>query len=212
LYSKPKDTLNENKESDVSSKNTLTFNLRNLLKKYLKNSAFVRFVLDRVNTNKTAVRILSYIGLKPPLSGFDNLDVNLMPALKKYPEIISDCWEDTKAEFLQLKNMSDDMGIRLVIAVIPTVQSVEEKSFKHAISHSIYNEEDFELDKPYQLLDKFAQDHDMEMIIPVNLFRTMHNNGKMLYLKRDMHFSAAGHDLFARVIADYLIEKGVPLP
>lgn len=53
----------------------------------------------------------------------------------------------------------------------------------------------------------FAAANNIEMISPINAFCEMNKKGKPLYLKKDMHFNAEGHELFAKVIADYLLKS-----
>jgi hypothetical protein len=33
-------------------------------------------------------------------------------------------------------------------ALIPSVQSIDDRAFRHSIAYSVFNEKDFELDKP----------------------------------------------------------------
>lgn len=179
------------------------------LRKYLneriiQKSALCAFINDRINTNKSLVKFLAYLGIKPPLSGFAKLDINLAPALREYPNSLVENWEATKSELRQLKRITADLGIRLIIAVVPSVQSIQDKTFKHTIAFSVFETKDFDLDKPYRFLKEFAADENIEIVIPVSVFRQKHKEGRMLYLKRDMHFNAAGHELFASAIADYL--------
>ncbi len=191
--------------SKQSNTEAHSFKLLKYLKEYIiQKSALCIFIRDRINTNKSLVKALVYMGIKKPLIRFDKLDINLAPALLKYPNSLMERWETTKSELLQLKRLTADLGIRLIIAVVPSVQSIQEKTFKHTIAFSVFDTKDFDLDKPYRLMKEFAANENIEAVIPVSDFRQMHKEGRMLYLKRDMHFNAAGHELFASAIADYL--------
>ncbi len=191
--------------SEQSNTESYFFILRQYLKKYIiQKSALCTFINDRINTNKSLVKSLAYLGIKPPLTGFEKLDMNITPALREYPNSLVQSWEATKSELRQLKRITADLGIRLIIVSIPSVQSIQEKTFMHTITFSIFETKDFDLDKPYQLLKEFADKENIEVVIPVSVFRHMHKEGRVLYLKRDMHFNAAGHELFANAIADYL--------
>ena len=196
--------IKDHGKTEAKSQAATPINFKYYLKKYVfQNSAFFTFILDRINTSKSIIKGLSYIGLKE-LTGFEDLDWNLMPALKDYPDYLKKCWEETQSDLLQFKRLASDSGVRLIIAVIPSVQSIQEISFRHTISYSIFDKDDFDLDKPYRMLKEFALKNNIEIIVPVNVFREANRGGQHLYLKRDMHFSAAGHDLFAHAIADYL--------
>lgn len=193
-------------KSQASAAQPFSLKIKHRLKEYLfQNSAFLTFILDRVNTSRPIIKALTYTGLKK-LTGFEDLDWNLMPALKDYPDYLIKGWEEIKSELLQFKRLASDSGVRLIVVVVPSVQSIQEVSFRQTISHSVFDEMDFDLDKPYRMLKEFASANNIEMIIPVNTFRDVSKKGRALYLTRDMHFNADGHDLFARVIADYLLE------
>ena len=184
------------------------FYLRKFLKKYLINkSALASFILDRINTNRTLIKAMVNIGLKDSLTDFKGLDINLMTSLRVYPEILNRCWDDTESELLYFKRISDKLGARLIIAVIPSVQSINQTSFNHSISHSIYNAEDFDLNKPYRYLKEIAASNDLDIVLPVSEFREMYKQGKQLYHERDMHFNTEGHELFARLIAKHLEDQ-----
>lgn len=139
--------------------------------------------------------------------GFEELDINLMPALREFPRSLEESWETTKTELLQLRQLTSNLGIRLIIAVIPSVQTIQPKAFEHAITYSVFDKEDFDLGKPYRLLEEFANEYGIEVVNPIKWFKSEANKGNTLYLKRDMHFNAAGHSLFARSIADYLLNS-----
>lgn len=169
-----------------------------------RSSAMYRFVVDRLNTNEALVKALVKLGIKDSLAGFESLDVNIMPALRVYPPSLKLSWKETRKELLELQSMLRDLNIGLIIAVIPSVQSVEDKPFRQAISYLTYEAEDFDLDKPYRLLDEFAIEHGLKMVIPIVRFRELTEDGCELYLKRDMHFNPTGHRVFAEAIAEYL--------
>ena len=175
-------------------------------KQYLyRKSTLFRFVMERINSNKALVKTLVSLGIKGSLKGFEALDINLMPALRDYPESLEKSWKETRLELLQLKQLTTDLGIRLIIVVIPSVQTIQHKSFEHAIVYSIFDQEDFDLDKPYRLLGNFAEKQSIEFVNPVNLFQKRTHEGSSLYLKRDMHFNAVGHDLLAQAIAEHIL-------
>ncbi len=213
----PKDTNRDKRSLDSNanvSKETIpkqsnnearSFKLLKYLKEHIiQKSALCAFINDRINTNKSLVKFFAYLCIKPPLTGFSKLDGNLAPALLEYPNSLVESWETVKSELLQLKRFTTDMGIRLIIAAIPSAQSIQDKTFEHTIAFSVFETKDFDLDKPYRLLKDFTDDENIEIVIPVRAFRKIHKEGRMLYLTRDMHLNAAGHELLASVISDYL--------
>ena len=186
-------------------KNRLRVKLYENMKKYvLHKSALYQFIVDRIGTKRTLVNALANIGVIN-LTEFEDLDTNLKPALKNYPAKINKCWEVTQSELLQLKQITHNKGIKLIIVIIPSPHSIVEKRFEDAISHSIYHKRDFDLDKPYSLLTDFASSNNIDLVNPIEVYRQAHKEGILLYLKKDVHINATGHEVLARVIADYLI-------
>lgn len=195
-------------EQKTASKKSTTVNIVEFFKKnILYKSSLYQFIIDRLYTSKYLVKVLIYLGLRGYLTGFTHLNVDLMPALRNYPDTVDKMWAVTESELIDLKRLTSDNGIRLIIAVIPSPLAMDEVRFKQEISQSIFDAKDFDLDKPYRLLEKFAATNNIEIVSPINFFRQVHKQEKSLYLERDMHFNPAGHNLFARAIADYLLAE-----
>lgn len=197
---------NDEIEGPTTSQRAGSKNIILALKKFLaRSSVLYRFLVDRINTNKTLINALVSLRIKDSLVGFEGIDINLMPALKEYPKILETSWEETRSELLELERLTRASGIRLVIAVVPSVQSIQQKTFEHAIAYTAFDPEDFDLGKPYRLLEEFSREHDIELVNPFRRFQHAHNEGSRLYLKREMHLNATGHDLLARTIAEQLL-------
>jgi lysophospholipase L1-like esterase len=171
------------------------------------HSVLYRFVLDRINTNKRLVRALVTLRIKGELSGFDELDVNLMPALRIYPPRLQESWLATQEELLAFKRVTAELGIRLILGLVPSVQSVVRETFDASLAYSTFDVDDFDLEKPYRLLQEFARTHDIEVVSPLPEFRRAHARGQRLYFRNDMHFNQDGHALFARAIAEHMSGK-----
>jgi hypothetical protein len=152
---------------------------------------------------------LAALGLKEPLGGFGELDTSLVPALKQYPALLESSLERTRQELMRVHRLCQSLGLELVVAVVPARQSVDARAFQQTIAYTSYYEDDFDLDKPYRLLSEFAQANGIRLISPLESYREAAGAGVELYLRRDMHFSPSGHDLFAREIARYLRASGL---
>jgi len=163
-----------------------------------------RFIIDRINTSKPLVNFLVKIGLKSELSGYEALDTNLRPALKNYtPEFVQHL-ERTKGYLRVLRDEVRSLQARFIIVLVPSLQAVEDVAFHHAIAYTTYEPEDFDLWKPYRLVEAFAEEEHIEIINPLPSFLTAGSNGEKLYLKNDMHFTPRGHEVFAGEIYKYL--------
>jgi len=162
------------------------------------------FIMDRINTSKALVNLLVQLGIKGELGGYEALDINLRPSLKQYPIELEEQWESTKSKLRMIRDIANDQKTRLVLVLIPSRQSIEPTSFAHTIAYTKYEPNDFDLDKPYRLLEQFALDEQIEVINPVAAFVRASEVGNKLYLTNDSHFTPAGHELFAKEITTYL--------
>lgn len=171
-----------------------------------ERSALYGWIRDRINTNRRLVKFLVKIGLKGPLAGIEGLDVSLLPALKPAPEFLSPLIELAKSHLLELRDVLAAEGIRFIVVLVPSPQSVDVELFGQSIAFTRFESQDFDLDQPYLLMEDFARSNHIELINPLESFRRSHRSPASLYLVRDMHFSPKGHQVFAREIARYLRE------
>ena len=176
-----------------------------------RNSRLYKVVVDAVDAHKPLARLFVRLGLKDGLFGFDGLDTNLTPALAEYPFILEWSFERTEQELLRLREVAVEAGMRLVVAVIPSLQTVDPAALAASIAYTDYEDKDFDLEKPYRRLRDFAAKENLEIVIPVDAFRVHTAGQQSLYLTRDMHFNSDGHQIFAEAIASYLSEHPVEL-
>ncbi len=185
----------------------------NRAKRWLsEHAALYELARQAANTNKTVVKLLVRLGVKDSLSGFEELDVNLMPALRVYPDRLRRSFEQTRAELLEIHRFLAERRIRFVLVLIPSLQSIDARALRQSIAYSLYDEADFDLEKPYRLLEAFARAHEIEVVNPYRALKRLHEAGVPLYLKRDIHFNPAGHRALADEIAAYLTAGRAPRP
>lgn len=178
------------------------------LKRWInERSVLYGWIHDRINTNRTLVKFFVKIGLKGPLAGIEELDVNILPALKPAPVFLNPLIELAKSRVLELRDLLAAQGIRFIVVLVPSPQSVDAELFGQSIAFTRFEPEDFDLDQSYLLMEDFAKINHIELINPLESFRRSHHSLASLYLVRDMHFSPKGHQIFAQEIARYLRES-----
>jgi len=92
----------------------------------------------------------------------------------------------------------------LIVALIPSVEAVDVNRFNRVIAYNVLEADDFDLDKPYRILEALGKENGFEIVNPLENFRTVHANDKKLFLEGDPHFNKDGHELFAQQIGNYL--------
>jgi hypothetical protein len=63
-------------------------------------------------------------------------------------------------------------------------------------------------DRPFRKLDAFAAEHDLPFVNATSAFRSAAKPAG-LFLANDFHFSPPGHDLYAEVLATYIIQHSL---
>ncbi len=159
-----------------------------------------------VNSNKPLARLAVACRLKEPLGGFELLDDNLHAALRRYPPSVERAMEQARRDLALLAGAIRAAGARPMLALIPARQAIDAAALTLTLAYTSYEPADFDLDKPYRLLAAAAEEIDLFTINPLDAFRQAHAAGSALYLPGDLHFSPAGHGLFAAAIEQPLRE------
>lgn len=170
------------------------------------HSVLYRSLIDVINTNKTLVNLLVALRIKGAPADFEGLDPNLRPYLIDYPASVLASIEQTKQELTNLRDIVQQSGSRLLVVVVPALQSVDPRARRNSIAYTRYYEEDFDLDKPYRWLQEYGETAGIAVLNTYEVFRAAHEEGAVLYLPNDMHFNAAGHRLFADEILRFLVD------
>ena len=200
-------TTTQNTEQTTKSQENQDENSFAKLKRYLSShSSLFTFIMGRINANKSLVNWLVQVGVKGDLAGYEKLDINIRPMLKVYPEELHLAFEQTKSNLLHMKEFLYNRGVRFVVILIPSLQSVEdETAFAQSIAYLKFDTDDFDTEKPYRLLQEFGKENDIEVLSPLVSFKRTHQQKTKLFLNRDMHFNALGHELFAHEVYSYLL-------
>jgi hypothetical protein len=127
-------------------------------------------------------------------------------ALDTGPEMEAEV-QRTLAPIATLETLLRHHGIPLLLATYPQPWQVSADATplppireQYAIGrHAVHLN-----DRPFRALEKFAEDRGLPFVNATDAFRA-HPRPGSLFLEQDFHFSAAGHALYAQVLADHLI-------
>ena len=168
------------------------------LKAFLNShSALYSFVISRVNTNRSLIQLLIWLRLKGQLAGYEELDINLRPALRRYPSKLEGSFADAEDQLRMIRDYLRAANVQFLVALLPSVQAVDHRSFQHTIAYTEFGPDDFDLERPYRRLIALGEAEGIPMVHPLPLFRERHAAGRRLFIARDMHFNPEGHGLFA---------------
>lgn len=164
------------------------------------HSVLYSFVISRINTNRSLIRLLVRLRLKAQLAGFEDLDPNLRPALRHYPPELEVAFVHVEDQLRVMRDYLRSANVGFLVALIPSLQAVDRRNFEQSIAYSEFGPEDFDLERPYKRLLALGEAEGIPMAHPLPLFRERHAGGQQLYLPREMHFSPEGHRLFAAAL------------
>jgi len=122
--------------------------------------------------------------------------------------------------FAVLRDLDDELRKRdvgLVLLVVPQRFEVQSEDWRAAVRDYELRDSAFDLGRPGRALAVFAERRGLLLIDPTESMRTRHEEiGLPLYLpRRDMHWNARGHEVFANGIypaLDSLISGSVEDP
>jgi hypothetical protein len=66
-------------------------------------------------------------------------------------------------------------------------------------------------DRPFRKLERFAAEHQIRYVSGVSAFRDAQDSAG-LFLQNDFHFSRRGNDLYAQVLADFVVQQHLVTP
>ena len=182
---------------------------RRLKRSLYRHSYLHAACVDGVNANKTLTRAAVRLGLKEELAGFERLDINLHAAMLEYPREVQESVERAKVDLLRFDSFLRKRGARLIIALIPSLQAVDRRALSRTLAYMRYAVTDFDLDKPYRMLERYATAHGIVVCSPIQDFRRLHHDGNRLFLRHDLHFNALGHRTFADAL-EPLLRRALP--
>lgn len=103
-----------------------------------------------INTNRSLVKALVALRVKEQLLGFEGLDPSLMPALRTYPPELQSSYVATEADLREIRDWLAGRKIRFILTLIPALQAIDARAFRHSIAYTVFEPSDFELEKPYR--------------------------------------------------------------
>lgn len=171
------------------------------IKQWLHDHSYLYLLVQQtINTNKSLARVAVSLGIKEELVGFDMLDDNLRPALIDGSPQVRRSYDCVRGQLLAIRDQVQADGAGFVVALIPCVQAIDANELAKSIAYTTYEPSDFDLSRPMHMLMQFCHDHEIAAIDPTRHFKAAFDAGETLYLPGDLHFNAAGHQLFAKSV------------
>src|SRR5579884_405430 len=132
--------------------------------------------------------------------------------LRRFPDETSRGVAETLRYLDQFDDFCRERGMDFVLLVLPRSIQVNREEAAEWQSAFHISDEDLDLDHPQAVLRTWAQRRGAHMLDLLPAFRSYHASHPeiKLYYYPDAHFSPAGHQLAAEILASYLAKEGLP--
>ena len=162
-------------------------------------SAFYRLARASVTDSDLARRWLIR-------AGFADVPGEWKPWKKRPSPDIEEAWSVTEALLVRLRDEVEADGSSFTIFHVPSRAAVDAESWRQLRYAYAMTDEDWDPSHDAKRLDEICSEHEIDCIIALDEFRDEAKGGP-LYFREDAHWTPAGHDLAARLIADRLLSR-----
>ena len=131
--------------------------------------------------------------------------------LATYPPVWQDAWRITRGLILMLQRDVEAHGARFAVAVINAREEVSPQRWKTAVMvRPAVRNATLDPDKPNRLITQFLARKGIPTIATLDAFRaSFSETGRPGFHPWDIHWTAAGHELAGRVVAEGLQAQGL---
>jgi lysophospholipase L1-like esterase len=183
------------------------------VKEFLSEHSYTfAFAQQAVNSSKTLTKAAVWLGVKEEYAGIELLDASLHASLIEYQPQVQKAFEQYQADLLEIAAYLRERDIKLLVALIPPLQAVDPEQLDASIAYTVYDREDFDMNKLSQFISEMAVTQGFEIVDAMEAVKGRAANSEKLYLPRDMHFNAAGHRVFADAILPVLMRMLAAAP
>jgi len=138
-------------------------------------------------------------------------DGELWAIEREYTDIMEYSFQLNSLILREYNRRAIENNITFILAVIGDRISVDPKMQRDTIDNYYnINDDFFDFEKPYRLLEEFAKRENIKIINLLPIFKEeFQDNEKDPYLDGDHHMNDHGHDVFAKEIYKALIEENL---
>ena len=146
-------------------------------------------------------------------SGLGAVSGERMPWRKESTPELAEAFRMTGALLLQLRDETEEDGSKFVVYHVPPRAAVYPADWAAVRDASAMNDIEWDPTQDGLWLRSFCRENGVDCIVDFESFRagagSLSEPGEALYSAEDTHWTARGHALAGRLIADHLIEQGV---
>ncbi|HZO28119.1 MAG TPA: hypothetical protein VFH48_19255 [Chloroflexota bacterium] len=119
-------------------------------------------------------------------------------------------WKTVEALLLATRNEAERQGARYALVIVPGKWQVHREDWQALIAaHEEPDDDRWVLRGPNRRLAQLAEAHQIPVLDLLPPLREAAGSGRRLYYGVDIHWNAAGHEVAARAVANFLASSGL---
>lgn len=121
--------------------------------------------------------------------------------LKEYPALERELVKNEFAQLKKIKDACDRNGVHFLILVVPEKQQLFER--KHVLNDK------YDYRKPHRLIEEFCRQNGIPRVDLLDAYDKLpESRVRSFYYRKDQHWTRAGHEYAAKVLADFFASQG----
>jgi len=175
-----------------------------------RGSVALRLLSDRtLGANPALHRALAKLGLVEPESAEGGMPRELWPFGPGHKDEVALLWRRERAILLALKQAAESHGARLVVLHVPARFEVDDRAWDLTRERYDMGRRWWRRERVFEDLREACGSLGLPLLDPRDAMRAAESSGRAAYFVRDGHWTAEGHALAARAIADFLEREGL---
>lgn len=119
-------------------------------------------------------------------------------------------WKTVEALLLATRDEAERQGARYALAIVPGKWQIHKEDWQALLSARGEPDDDrWVLRGPNRKLSQLAEAHGIPVVDLLPALRDAADDGRRLYYPVDIHWTAAGHEVASRAVADFLLASAL---
>jgi len=174
-----------------------------------RGSVALRLLSDRTSgANPRLHRFLARVGLVEPETE-EAMPRELWPFGPGHKDDLAPMWRRARAILAALKEAVESRGARLVVFYVPARFEVDDRAWELTREKYGLGRRWWRRERAFEGLGETCRLLGLPLVDPRDALRTAEDSGRPTYFVRDGHWTAEGHAVAARRIADLLGREGL---
>lgn len=116
----------------------------------------------------------------------------------------SEEWILTKDLILEMEKLTDDLGAKFILVIIPEKEIVVSDALQLLEDEGCFKAVDADFGMPNKIFKEFSETNGINLIDPTQAYKRSYKEGRSPYLPIDSHINEEGHRIIAELVDEYI--------